>query len=194
MPGKVFAYLRVSTQDQVLDRQMDAIEAYAKAHGLTIDRVFEEKASGKSTATRPELNRMLEQLREGDTVIVNDLSRLSRSVRDTLRLAEDVFQAQGVNLVSIRESIDTTTPMGRFAISLFAGLNQMEREQTAERTKQALEARRKRGAQLGRPKKDPNAIARALELHAEGKLSIKEIEQATGVSKSVMYKHLHAMK
>lgn len=194
MPGKVFAYLRVSTQDQVLDRQMDAIEAYAKAHSLTIDRVFEEKASGKSTATRPELNRMLEQLREGDTVIVNDLSRLSRSVRDTLRLAEDVFQAQGVNLVSIRESIDTTTPMGRFAISLFAGLNQMEREQTAERTKQALEARRKRGAQLGRPKKDPNAIARALELHAEGKLSIKEIEQATGVSKSVMYKHLHEQK
>ena len=191
MSEKVFAYVRVSTQEQSFDRQMDAITVYANARGITVDHVFQEKASGKDMASRPALNNMLAQLRDGDTVIVHDLSRLSRSVRHTLQMAEDVFQAQGINLISIRENIDTTTPMGRFAISLFAGLNQMEREQISERTKQALEARRRRGAKLGRPAKDPRAVARALELHSEGKLTIKEIEQVTGVSKSVLYKHLH---
>lgn len=194
MSAKVFAYYRVSTQEQILDRQKDAVEAYAKAYGLTIDKVFEEKVSGKSIAERPELNRMLEQLREGDTVIVNDLSRLSRSVRDTLRLAEEVFQGQGVNLISIKEKIDTSTPTGRFVMTVIAGMNQMEREQIAERTRGALNARKRRGAKLGRPEKDPAAVARALELHAEGNLTIAEIVQATGVSKSVLYKHLHAKK
>lgn len=196
MAEKVFAYMRVSTTNhgQETARQRMVIEDWSHAHGITVDCWIEEFASGKDFATRPELNRLIEHLREGDTVIVSELSRLSRSVRHTLQMAEDVFLAKGVNLVSVKEGIDCSTVQGRFALSLFSALNQLEREQISERTKQALEAKKRRGVRLGRPEKDPEAVARALRLHAEGTLTIKEIEQATGVSKSVLYKNLHASR
>lgn len=105
MGSMVFGYARVSTQDQELARQIDALGKYG------VDEVFTEKMTGIKT-NRPELNRLKDKVRSGDTVVIESLSRLGRSTKDLLSLIED-WNHQGVKLVSLKESIDTTTPTGK---------------------------------------------------------------------------------
>jgi DNA invertase Pin-like site-specific DNA recombinase len=96
-----------------------------------VERVFTEKISGKN-ADRPELKAMLEYVREGDTLYIESISRLGRSTRDLLNII-DVLQRKQVTLVSSKENIDTNTPQGRFVLSIFAALSELEREQTLQR-------------------------------------------------------------
>ena len=115
-------YIRVSTQQQNTGRQHEGFTA----HNITIDKMYEEKISGKNT-DRPQLQSMLQYVREGDTVYVESFSRLARSTRDLLNIME-TLTAKGVQFVSLKENVDTSTPNGKFMLIVFAGLAELERD------------------------------------------------------------------
>ena len=136
-------YARVSTDDQTLDAQIDALTTAGA------ERIFKEKKSGK-TRQRTELDKLLEQLRGGDVVVVTKYDRLARSLRDLIEIVE-VIREQGAGFRSLGEDIDTTTPAGRLVFHVFGSIAEFERERIAERTKEGLAAARKRGRVGGRP-------------------------------------------
>ena len=139
----IIGYARVSTDDQKLEAQTDALmEAGA-------ERVFTDKITG-SARSRPQLNQMLDQLRDGDVVVVTKYDRLARSLRDLLDIVEVVAE-RGAGFRSLAEDIDTTTPAGRLVFHVFASIAQFERERISERTREGLQAARKRGRIGGRP-------------------------------------------
>ena len=116
-------YIRVSTEHQETARQQEIMDSYQ------VDRIFSEKLSG-ANADRPQLKAMLDYVREGDTLYVESISRLGRSTRDLLNII-DTLTDKGVTLVSHKENIDTDTPTGKFMLTVFAALSQLEREQSA---------------------------------------------------------------
>ena len=139
----ILGYARVSTEDQHLDAQVAALEAaYA-------ERIYSEKISGSKLA-RPELERLLDQLRPEDVIVVTKYDRLSRSLQDLLTIVEAI-RSKGAGFRSLAEDIDTTTPAGRLVFHVFASIAQFERERIAERTKEGLAAAKKRGRVGGRP-------------------------------------------
>lgn len=139
----IIGYARVSTDDQNLDAQTDALEAAGTG------KLFADRISG-SKRERPELDRMLDQLRDGDVVIVTKYDRLARSLKDLLEIVE-VIRERGAGFRSLAEDIDTTTPAGRLVFHVFASIAQFERERISERTREGLESARKRGRIGGRP-------------------------------------------
>lgn len=175
-------YARVSTENQRLDRQVDSLERAG------CEKIFVEKASGMKDA-RPELDRMLGMIREGDDVVVVKLDRIFRSTKHLIELSE-TFDQMGVNFVSLEDSIDTTTPMGRFFFRVMASIAELERDMIAERTKDGLEAARARGHTGGRPKAPEGAVSKALRMYESGAFTVREIAEATGISKSTLYRKL----
>lgn len=139
----IIGYARVSTDDQTLDAQTDALTAAGAG------RIFADKISG-SKRDRPELGKMLDQLRPGDVVVVAKYDRLARSLRDLLDLVEAI-KDRGAGFRSLAEDIDTTTPAGRLVFHVFASIAQFERERIAERTRDGLQAAKARGRIGGRP-------------------------------------------
>lgn len=174
----IFGYARVSTEEQITDRQIDALTAYG------CDEIFEEKISGMERS-RPQLAALLAKLRQGDKLVVYELKRLGRNTRQLLELAER-FEEMGVEFVSLTEQIDTTTPMGRFVFTTWCALAQLDRDIIAENTKSGLAAARARGHQGGRPRKDQKKVEMALKMYASGEHTMKEITEATGLSKSTI--------
>ena len=134
-------YARVSTIEQNLDRQQDAFEA------LNLDRIFSDKASGRDTA-RPGLQEMLGYMRAGDTIYVESISRLARCTKDLLSIVEQL-EAKGVAFVSLKESIDTSSPAGRFVLTIFAAMSQMEKETIHLRQREGIASARLRGKVMG---------------------------------------------
>jgi len=137
-------YARVSTQDQKLELQLDDLKKYG------CETIFKEKMSGKNK-TRPQLTRMIDQLRKGDVVVVWKLDRLGRSLKDLIELVSS-FREKGVEFVSLKDGIDTGTATGRFTFNIFASLAEFEREIIRERTMAGLEAAKTRGRKGARPK------------------------------------------
>lgn len=128
------AYIRVSTQEQNTARQDAKFENY--------DKVFTEKISGKNT-DRPELKRMIDYVREGDTVTVESYSRLARDTRDLLNIVAEL-EKKGVSFISLKENVDTSTPQGKLMMNIFASLAQFEREQTLQRQAEGIAEAKKR--------------------------------------------------
>lgn len=182
MKNYTIGYARVSTQDQNLERQIDALNAYG------IDRLYQEKMTG-TRQHRPELDAMLSRLEEGDTVVVESLSRLGRSTKDLLTLI-DLFESKKVKLVSLKENIDTSTSTGWLLITVLSALSQFERDVIVERTNEGLAAARARGRKGGRPKVADTKIRQALKLYDTKQYSLKEIESLTGVKASTLYRRL----
>jgi DNA invertase Pin-like site-specific DNA recombinase len=139
----MLGYARVSTEDQNLDAQIDALKAAGAG------RQFADRISG-SLRSRPELDRLLDQLRPGDVVVVTKYDRLARSLKDLLEIVETI-KSKGAGFRSLAEDIDTTTPAGRLVFHVFASIAQFERERIAERTREGLDAARRRGRVGGRP-------------------------------------------
>ncbi|MCR9140077.1 MAG: recombinase family protein [Alphaproteobacteria bacterium] len=139
----IIGYARVSTDDQSLDSQTDALVAAGAA------KLFADKISG-SKRERPELDKMLDQLRDGDVVIVTKYDRLARSLKDLLEIVETI-RARGAGFRSLAEDINTTTSAGRLVFHVFASIAQFERERISERTREGLASARKRGRIGGRP-------------------------------------------
>lgn len=182
----IFGYARVSTADQNLDRQIDALKKYG------VDFIYNEKITG-TKRDRPELMKLLERVTNGDTVVVESLSRLGRSTKDLIELVE-TFNAKGVNLVSLKESIDTTTSTGKLLFTLMSAIAQFERDVIADRTREGLNSARARGRRGGRPKSDPEAVAKAIKLYNTRQYSLREIEELTGIKKDTLYRYLHDIK
>lgn len=178
-------YARVSTDDQTLDLQLDALR---KAGGA---RIFRDTLSG-AKAERPGLRDALDYLRVGDTLVVWRLDRLGRSLRHLIGTMISLEQ-HGVDFRSLTESIDTTSG-GKFIFHIFGALAEFERDLIRERTHAGLVAARVRGRTGGRPKvtafQDPRKLAAARRLYAEGKTSISTICATFGISKSTFYRYV----
>lgn len=179
-------YARVSTKDQHLELQIDAL----KSAGC--ERIYQDVASGAKSA-RPELDKLLAQLRPGDVVIIWKLDRLGRSLKHLVELVADLSN-RNVGLQSLNDPIDTTNAQGRFTFNLFASLAEFERDLIKERTHAGLSAARARGRNGGRPKGiPPKAVATACAaetLYKEGKLTVNEISEKLGIAKSTLYTYL----
>ena len=178
----IYGYARVSTLDQNLDRQKDALRAYG------VERIFCEKVSG-AKKSRPELDKMLAILESGDSVVIESLSRLGRSVKNLSELME-TFNEKGIRLISLKESVDTTSATGRLLFTIISSLAAFERETLIERTNEGLASARARGKLGGRPKTNEAALKKAVALYRTGQYSLADIRELTGVSKSTLYRAL----
>lgn len=182
MKNYIFGYARVSTEAQNLDRQLDMLKKYG------VDYIYNEKMTG-TKRNRPELEKLLDRITEGDTVVVESLSRLGRSTKDLIELTE-IFQSKKVNLVSLKEAIDTSTSTGKLLFTLMSAISQFERDVIADRTREGLRSARARGRTGGRPKTDSEAVKKAVKLYNTGEYSLKEIHELTGVKKDTLYRNL----
>jgi DNA invertase Pin-like site-specific DNA recombinase len=176
----LIGYVRVSTDDQNLDLQCDALRQAG------CEKIYEDRISG-AKAARPGLTLALEIARAGDVLMVWRLDRLGRSLHDLIVLAKSL-EAAGIGLMSLQENIDTTTSGGRLVFHLFGALAEFERNLIRERTRAGLTAARARGRQGGRPKMlDAEKRKLVLSLYHERKHSIAEICRLMGISKSTLY-------
>ncbi|MBR6983908.1 MAG: recombinase family protein [Ruminococcus sp.] len=144
MDKTYIGYARVSTMEQNEARQLHSFEGYTEK----IKKVFIDKLSGKN-ADRPQLQAMLSYVREGDVVIVSDFSRLARSTRDMLQIVQELTD-KGVGLVSLKEKVDTDTPQGRFMLTVFAALAELERETILQRQREGIAIAKQQGKYKGR--------------------------------------------
>lgn len=181
-------YARVSTEDQRLDAQLDAL------NDAGCEMIFEEKQSGKS-ADRPQLLAMIAQLRRGDTVVVTKLDRLGRSLKDLIEIVFDL-DGSGIHFKSIDDNIDTSTPMGKFVFHVFGALAEFERARLSQRTREGLAAARKRGRTGGRPAglsaKARDKARLAESLYNEGERSVAEMCDHLDISKATLYRYLRS--
>ena len=179
-------YARVSTRDQNLDLQLDALNRAG------CERIYQDVASGSKTA-RPALDELLGQVRAGDVLVIWKLDRMGRSLKHLVELVGNLIERK-VGLLSLNDPIDTTSARGRLVFNLFASLAEFERELIRERTQAGLSAARARGRMGGRPKGlTPRAQATAMvaeTLYRERKLSVAAIAQKLHVSKSTLYSYL----
>lgn len=136
------AYVRVSTVEQNEARQLEALEKYK------IDKWFQEKVSAKDM-NRPELKKMLEFARQGDTIYIHDFSRIARSTRDLIDLVE-LLNNKGIHLVSNKENIDTNTPTGKLMLTMIAAINEFERNNLLERQREGIAIAKREGKYKGR--------------------------------------------
>ena len=182
----IIGYARVSTKDQNLDLQLDALQKEK------CDRVYKEVISG-AKSERPILQDMLTQVRPGDVIVIWKLDRLGRSLKNLVDIVGQLIK-QEVGLKSLHDNIDTTTPQGRLTFNIFASLTEFERDLISERTKAGLESARARGRMGGKPKglsQQAEATACAAEtLYKEGKLSVNQISRQLGIAKNSLYKYL----
>jgi DNA invertase Pin-like site-specific DNA recombinase len=180
----LIGYARVSTDDQRLDVQREALRRAG------CENVFEDTASGRVT-DRPGLLRALDQLRDGDTLVVWKLDRLGRSVKQLVDLVSG-FERDGVNFVSITDAIDTSTPAGRFFFHVMASLAEMERELTVERTRAGLQTARLQGRVGGRRRlMTESKVSAAQELLRSGRAA-RDVAAALGVSLATLYRWVPA--
>lgn len=177
-----FGYARVSTADQNIDRQLDALREYG------VDEIYEEKISG-TKRNRPQLDLLLSKLRTGDTLVVYELKRLGRNTKQLLSLTEE-FREKGIEFVSLTEKLDTSTPMGRFVFTTWCALAQLDRDIISDNTKSGLDAARARGRVGGRKPIDNKKIEMALKMYYSNNYSLKQIVEATGVSKASIYAYI----
>lgn len=183
-------YARVSTKDQVLDLQIDALNKDG------CEMIFEETASGAKT-DRPELQNLLKHIRKGDIVVVYKLDRLGRSLKHLLEVVSEL-NSKEVGIRSINDAIDTTTPQGRLFFNISASFAEFERDLIRERTKSGLEAARARGRKGGRrqgmTKEAEQKAILAETYYKEGKMGVNQIAEEIGVSKMTLYKYLRYRK
>lgn len=181
--GALIGYARVSTKGQILDRQIAALEAAG------CQRIFSDKKSGKN-AEREELQKALDYLRPGDTLIVPSLDRLGRSIQDLINIVGEL-RKEGIGFRSLHESLDTTTPGGRLVFHVFAALAEFIRELIVQGTHEGLAAARARGQRLGRPPAmTEEQIRHARAMLADPEASITSIAKLLGVSRMTIYKYV----
>ncbi|EOH93330.1 hypothetical protein UAW_02578 [Enterococcus haemoperoxidus ATCC BAA-382] len=181
-----YGYTRVSTKSQELNRQLDILEKY------NCDEILTEKING-TKASRPQLDKLKESVREGDTVAVESWSRLGRSTKDLLELV-DFFSEKNVQVISDKEKFDTSTPQGKVMLTVFQAFAEFERDLIVERTREGLKSARARGRVGGRPKVSDKKIQQAISLYDTKQYSGKEIHEMTGISSSTLYRYLEKRK
>ena len=176
------AYIRVSTEEQHEARQKEAMK------GFGIDKYFIEKKSGKNTTDRPQLQAMLDFVREGDTVYIHSLDRLARSTQDLLNIVEQL-QAKGVELHSDKEAIDSNTPTGKLMLTMIAAINQFERENLLERQREGIAIAKEQGKYKGRKQVKPDAWVEAYSKYKAREIkTVSELAKVLNISRPTVYK------
>ena len=174
-------YIRVSTEEQNTARQEVLLQE------LGVDEVFIDKASGKN-ADRPELTRMMNYVRRGDTVIVESISRFARNTRDLLDLVERLTEKQ-VEFVSRKEAIDTTTPTGKFMLTVFAAIAELEREYILQRQREGIAIAKAEGKYTGcKPIPLPDNFERVFARWRAGEITATEAMRQTGMKPNTFYR------
>ena len=179
-------YVRVSTTEQNTARQESLMES------LGVDKIFIDKVSGKDKK-RPQLQEMMSFIREGDTLIVESISRFARNTKDLLELTEKLTE-KGVEFISQKESIDTSTPSGKFMLTVFAALAQMEREVLLERQREGIEEAKKLGKYKGRKPiaVDEDLFAEQYRLWKNGETQPKYMMRVLGLKPATFYRRVKA--
>lgn len=176
-------YVRVSTEEQNTARQ-DQMMA-----DLGVEKIFVDKMSGKDV-NRPQLKAMLDYVREGDTLIVESYSRLSRSLQDLLNIVSEL-ERKNVQFVSLKENIDTTTPQGRFFMRITASMSEYERELIVQRTREGVAIAKAQGKYKGRkPKSKPENWDYVMTDLKDGKIKVKDAIKRLGVPQTTFYRML----
>lgn len=174
------AYVRVSSKDQNFGRQLEALKQY------DIDKIYEEKISGKDT-NRPQLQKMLEWVREGDTVYIESFSRLARNMLDLLKIIDELTK-KNVGFISLKENIDTTTAAGRLQLGVFAAIYQFERECSKERQREGIDLALAEGRAYGRPKIEiTDCFVMAYEQWKNKAITAVEAMKIAGMKKNTWY-------
>lgn len=180
--GKRYGYIRVSSEGQNLARQTEEMDR----QGLTY--VFSEKISGKSL-DRPELRKMLSILSKGDEVVVLSIDRIARNTKDLIELIDE-FNSKGVKFISLKENIDTSTPTGKFLITIMGAMAELERAYIRERQQQGIAIAKRQGKYKGRkPKELPN-FDEVSNRVKEGRITVNEAVKILGISRSTYYRRL----
>ena len=173
-------YIRVSTEEQNTVRQEVLLNE------LGVDEIYIDKASGKNT-DRPKLKEMLGYIRKDDVVIVESISRFARNTKDLLELVE-ILNQKGVIFISKKEAIDTNTPTGKFMMTVFGAVAELEREYILSRQREGIEIAKKQGKFKGRKPIDCDKFKSVFEKYKNGELSAKEAMKITGWKKSTFYR------
>ena len=175
-------YIRVSTDEQNTIRQ----EILMKELG--VDEIYIDKISGKNT-NRPQLKAMLDYVRHGDTVIVSEISRFARNTKDLLELVEALTD-KGVEFVSKKEAIDTTTPTGKFMLTVFGAVAELEREYILQRQREGIAAAKSMGKYKGRKAKEYADFDKVIAKWRGGKITAKQAMRELGMSRSTFYRRV----
>lgn len=183
-------YMRISTvkEEQTFGRQEAQLED-------KVDVMYADRISG-SKRERPELNKMLEELEEGDVVYILSIDRLSRSTKDLLDIVE-VIKDKGAVLMSLQDTwLDTSSenPMSDFLLTVMGALAEMERKQTVQRVNEGLNVARSKGVKFGRPRANQDKVDYALELYDAGEHTVKEICNITDLSRKTIYNYINKRK
>lgn len=190
----LYAYARISTKGthQKLDRQLYELKSRVK--GLADENIFTDEISGLKKS-RESLDRLKSQLKKGDVVYVESLSRLSRSAKDLLEQLEE-FNELGVEFHSLKEDFNYTSVWGKLILGVMAAIVQFERDLIAERVKEGIEATKAKGTRLGRKPTDKEKIRQAMEMYNNPARtsSVKNILKTVGISKSTFYRELNKIK
>lgn len=179
-------YIRISTIDQNTARQEVMMQE------LGVEQVFIDRMSGKSM-DRPELQRMMSFVREGDTVIVESISRFARNTRDLLELVERL-RAKNVEFVSKKEAIDTTTPSGKFMLTIFGAVAELEREYILQRQREGIAIAKAQGKYTGRPPKVVPEFDKVTTLWRKGEISAVEAMRRLNMTKTTFYRRVKERK
>ena len=175
-------YIRVSTLEQNTMRQEALMEA------LGVDEVYIDRMSGKNT-NRPELQKMMEYVRKGDTVIVESISRFARNTRDLLELVERLT-VKGVEFVSKKEAIDTTTPTGKFMLTVFGAVAELEREYILQRQREGIAIAKANGVYRGRKPVQRPEFDQVVALWRSGELTAAEAMRRLDMKSSTFYRRV----
>jgi len=186
---KKYGYCRVSDIQQNENRQLDAMNALGIPHA----QIFIDKQSGKNTA-RPGLKRLMAAVKAGDSVTVESVSRFARNAKDLLELI-DKLAAKGVEFVSQKEHIDTSTPSGKFMLTVFGAVAELEREYILQRQAEGIASAKQRGVHLGRPiKRSPENFGELVRQWEDKTLSLAEILTLTGFKEATFYNRLREFR
>lgn len=183
--GQRVGYARISTASQNIEAQLDMLHAAGCA------KTFQDTITGTSK-TRPGWDALMEYVRPGDTLVVPELSRMSRSLRHLLQIIDELAERE-VGLVSLRENIDTSTATGRLFLSIMGAVAQMERELRAERAAAGRAAARARGRSGGRPRTAPERLERARILYESQKYTAAQAANAAGIGRRTLFTYLARM-
>jgi DNA invertase Pin-like site-specific DNA recombinase len=182
----IYGYARVSTDDQTLQPQLDRLLDY----GITTDNIFSDYAVSGNTASRPNLDRLLDILTAGDTLVVVKLDRLGRSLKHLIETVE-MFKEYSINFVSLTEGMDTNTSAGRLLFNIFGAIAEFERDLIIERTNAGIASAKRRGVHCGKPYK-LNLEQRQLlvDLRQQGK-TVKEVCRLLNIGKATYYRYVN---
>ena len=175
-------YVRVSTPEQNTLRQEVLMDQ------LGVEQIYLDRMSGKDT-DRPQLQKMLEFVRKGDTVVVESISRFARNTRDLLELVERLRQKE-VGFVSQKEAIDTATPAGQFMLTVFAAVAQLERDYILQRQQEGIRLAKEQGKYTGRKPKEVPGLERVVQQWRQGELSATKAAALLGMSRATFYRRV----